>query len=67
MGQFLVRSGFTVIGFSLHRATRALSLCVGQSLRRSSADSAIALMDALGIKQAAMYGFSAGTPLYCSF
>ncbi len=61
MGQFLVRSGFTVIGFSRSGYLRT-PLRVGQSLEEQ-ADSAIALMDALGIKQAAMYGFSAGTPI----
>lgn len=61
MGRFLVKSGFTVIGVSRAGYLRT-PITAGSSLEQQ-ADAVVALMDALRIKQAHIFGFSAGTPI----
>jgi pimeloyl-ACP methyl ester carboxylesterase len=59
MGDFLVGKGFTVIAVSRPGYLRT-PISVGKSIEEQ-ADATAALMDALKLKKAAIYGFSAGS------
>jgi len=59
MGSFLVKKGFTVIAVS-RPGYLGTPISVGSSIEEQ-ADATVALMDALGISRAAIYGFSAGS------
>jgi pimeloyl-ACP methyl ester carboxylesterase len=59
MGSFLVDKGFTVIAVS-RPGYLGTPISVGSSIE-AQADATVALMDALRIKRAAIYGFSAGS------
>jgi pimeloyl-ACP methyl ester carboxylesterase len=59
MGSFLVKKGFTVIAVS-RPGYLGTPISVGSTIEQQ-ADATVALMDALGIPKAAIYGFSAGS------
>jgi 2-hydroxy-6-oxonona-2,4-dienedioate hydrolase len=59
MGSFLVGKGFKVIAVS-RPGYLGTPISVGSSIEEQ-ADATVALMDALGIQKAAIYGFSAGS------
>jgi pimeloyl-ACP methyl ester carboxylesterase len=59
MGSFLMGQGFTVVAPS-RPGYLGTPLSVGATVEQQ-ADATVALMDALGIKKAAIYGFSAGS------
>lgn len=59
MGSFLAGKGFTVIAVS-RPGYLGTPISVGSSIE-AQADATVALMDALKIKKAAIYGFSAGS------
>jgi len=61
MGSFLVGKGFTVIALSRPGYLRT-PISVGKT-NEQQADATVALMDALHIDRAAIFGFSAGTPI----
>jgi pimeloyl-ACP methyl ester carboxylesterase len=61
MGEFLVNRGFTVIAVS-RPGYLGTPLSVGRS-QEQQADAIVAMMDAMKLKNAFVYGFSAGCPV----